>query len=217
VIGTSNTNARFDVSIHYRDGRDPVQHTNVSEQVAEDLERSFTTDSGVSRVTVTQIEPANAFESVAAHGDTADEVIKLTADAVVFGEFAEGRFVLLIERGYPPYRGFWALPGGHVNQGEETEDAARRELFEETGIRVEDLTYSGVYAGPGRDPRGRYVTFAYVGRKGLGHRGAPTAGDDATRAVWVPLDDVLMGAVNVAFDHGQVIRDALKVAVFYHS
>lgn len=216
MIGT-NTNARFDVSIYYRDGRDMQQHTNVSAEVADDLEYAFNTDPGVSQVTVTQIEPANAFESVVpvVHGDPNDETVKLTADVVLFGDFNSGRYVLLIERGYDPFKGSMALPGGHVDQGETTEAAAHRELTEETGLRVSPLTYSGAYAAPGRDPRGRYVTFAYVGR--TWQRNEPTAGDDATRAEWVLIDDVLNGTVPVAFDHAQIIREALNIAEFFHS
>lgn len=218
MIGTNNGNARFDVTINYRDGRDTVQHTNVTAEVADDLEYAFQTDSGVSVVTVRQISPSNAFESVvpaAPHGDEADEVIKLTADAVLFGDFTDGPHILLIERGWAPYKGFWALPGGHVDRGEDTEDAALRELAEETGIRIGTMTYVNAYASPGRDPRGRYVSFAYAWR--MPHRIEPTPGDDAVRAVWVRVDDVLSGKVRVAFDHGQIIRDALKVAEFYHS
>lgn len=145
-----------------------------------------------------------------------DEVIKLTADAVLFGDFFEGPHVLLIERGDEPFTGCWALPGGHANSGEDTEDAAYRELAEETGLRIgPQMKPVGAYQTPGRDPRGRYVTFAYVGR--MGHRVEPTAGDDAARAAWVALGEVLTGSVPVAFDHLRIIRDALNVAEFYHS
>lgn len=209
-----NPHARFNVSIYYRDGRNPQVHTNVSGETADALEYAFNTDSGVSQVTVTQIEPADASES-ATHGDPNDEVIKLTADVVLFGDFHDGRYVLLIERGWDPFKGCLALPGGHVDRDEETEHAAARELAEETGLTVGSLAYVGAYATPKRDPRGRYVTFAYAGR--MPHRTEPTASDDATRAAWIPLDDVLTGSVRVGFDHAQIIRDALSVAPFYHS
>jgi 8-oxo-dGTP diphosphatase len=143
------------------------------------------------------------------------QTVRLTADVVLFGDFEGDLWVLLIERGWDPFKGCWALPGGHCDPtpdgvGEDTEDTAHRELTEETGIRVGHLAYVGAYATPGRDPRGRYVTFAYVGR--MPHRFEPTAGDDAVRAEWVRVDDVLnMG--RLAFDHEQIIRDAMRVGI----
>ncbi len=207
---TGNASARFDVTVTYRDGRDPQQHTNVSAQTADSLEFAFKTDSGVNLIEVVQRET-----SAAPHADPADEVVKLTADAVLFGDFPEGRHVLLIERGWDPFEGHWALPGGHVDQGEETSDAARRELAEEAGITISNMTYVGAYAAVGRDPRGRCVSFAYTWR--MPQRIEPVAGDDATRAAWVPVNDVLTGALPVAFDHEQIIREALAVTRFYHS
>lgn len=140
------------------------------------------------------------------------ETARLTADVVLFGDFDGALHVLLIERGWAPFEGCWALPGGHVDQGEDTEAAGHRELFEETGIRVGHLALVGVYAAPGRDPRGRYATFAYVGR--MPHRIDPVAGDDAKRAEWMPVDDVLSGRLPVAFDHAQIIRDAQSVGTY---
>lgn len=213
MIITDNADARFDVSIYYTDGRTPWHHTDVSAQVADRLEFAATMDPEVSQVHVAQ-RAADADQ----HADSEnDEVIKLTADVVLFGDFLdEGRFVLLIEREWDPFKGCYALPGGHADRGEDTQDAAYRELTEETGLRIgPQLKLVNAYQTPGRDPRGRYVTFAYAGR--MPHRVEPTAGDDAARAAWVPLDDVLSGAVSVAFDHAQVIRDALNVVPFYHS
>ena len=140
------------------------------------------------------------------------EQIRLTADVVLFGEFEGDVWVLLIERGWAPFKGSRALPGGHVDPDEATEDAAYRELTEETGLRIgPQLKLAGVYAAPGRDPRGRYVTFAYAGR--MGRRVEPVAGDDAVRAEWVRLNDALNG--ELAFDHAQIIRDALAVTPLY--
>ncbi|MEV5594042.1 NUDIX hydrolase [Streptomyces sp. NPDC052496] len=109
--------------------------------------------------------------------------------------------VLLIERDWPPYEGQWALPGGHVDAGEHSRQAAARELAEETGLHVDarDLRPVGTWAEPGRDPRGRYATDAYLA---LVPAGTPvTAGDDARAARWFPLD----GLPPLAFDHADII------------
>lgn len=139
------------------------------------------------------------------------ETVRLTADAVVFGERDRQLYVLLILRGWDPYEGYWALPGGHVDAGEITAAAAHRELHEETGLSVGVLTQVEAYADPGRDPRGRYVTFAYTTL--LNHTPRPTAGDDAARAEWVLVDEALAEGIVLAFDHKQIIADALRVAL----
>lgn len=86
-------------------------------------------------------------------------------------------------------------------------------MTEETGISVGALVPVGAYGAVGRDPRGRYVTFAYAGR--MAHRVEPTAGDDAARAEWVRLDRVVNGDVPLAFDHLEIVRDALRATPPY--
>lgn len=139
--------------------------------------------------------------------DTVPETARLTADVVLLGQLHGGLHVLLVRRGWPPFEGCWAFPGGHVDEGEDVLAAAKRELEEETGLRAEGLTLVGVYADPGRDPRGRYVTWAYAALV-AGLR-KPTAGDDATAARWVPVDEALAGGL--AFDHRRILTDALAV------
>lgn len=142
--------------------------------------------------------------------DTANELARLTADVALFGTGTAGELhVLLIKRRYPPHAGAWALPGGHVDTGETAEDAARRELLEETGIGAGPLSLdlAGVYAEPGRDPRGRYVTFAYTAT--VPHLPQPTAADDAAEAAWIPLAE--LPALPLAFDHDQIIRYAQRL------
>lgn len=129
------------------------------------------------------------------------ETIRFTSDVVLI---AAGH-VLLIERGWDPFEGMWALPGGHVDPGETSLTAAARELAEETGITVpvEALRQAGTFDAPGRDPRGRYVTVAYTAT--LPQPVQPSAGDDATAARWWPLTDL----PELAFDHADIIRAAL--------
>ncbi|TKG61555.1 NUDIX domain-containing protein [Prauserella endophytica] len=144
----------------------------------------------------------------AAAGDARTEHARLTADVVALG-YRHGRpHVLLIERGWPPHEGQLALPGGHVDPGEPTWAAARRELQEETGLTVGELRQVGVYSEPGRDPRGRYVTTAYLTQ--FDTLPEPTAGDDARAARWVPVNEVLSGE-RMAFDHAVIVRGAVRL------
>lgn len=143
------------------------------------------------------------------------ETARLTADVVLFASDPRRDLnVLLIKRRWNPFEGRWALPGGHVDTGEQTMAAARRELTEETGIRVSALAPFAVYGDVGRDPRGRYVTFAYTARlpesAGL-PKCAPA--DDAADARWVLVNDVIEGKVRLAFDHARIIDDALRVVI----
>ncbi|WNI27328.1 NUDIX hydrolase [Streptomyces sp. ITFR-16] len=131
-----------------------------------------------------------------------DETIRYTADVVLF---AAGH-VLLIERGWDPFKDQWALPGGHVSRGEASRAAGSRELEEESGIPVPaiELRQVGAYDAPDRDPRGRYVTVAYTAT--LPALVQPTAGDDATAARWWRLDAL----PDLAFDHAEIVADALS-------
>jgi 8-oxo-dGTP diphosphatase len=127
----------------------------------------------------------------------------LTVDAALLkGREGGGHDVLLIRRGREPFKGHWALPGGFVEVGERVEDAARRELVEETGLRGDVLDLLGVYSDPGRDPRGHTVSVVYVMKvSGIVDVGA--AGDDADEARWFDLD----GPPALAFDHDRILAD----------
>ncbi|MER6146201.1 NUDIX hydrolase [Streptomyces sparsogenes] len=127
------------------------------------------------------------------------ETISYTADVVAVTPDGD---VLLIERDWPPYQGAWALPGGHVDPGETSRAAAARELEEETGVPVAaaDLRQIGVWDAPGRDPRGRYVTVAYLA---IVPADTPiVAGTDARTAAWWPLTSL----PPLAFDHADILR-----------
>jgi len=128
----------------------------------------------------------------------------LTVDCVVFG-FDEGDLkVLLIQRALEPFAGRWALPGGFVGVEESLEDAARRELAEETGLRNVFLEQLYTFGAPGRDPRERVVSVAYYALVSLaGHR--PQAATDARQAAWFSVDD----SPGLAFDHEHILATAL--------
>ncbi len=124
----------------------------------------------------------------------------LTTDCVVFD--AKGR-LLLIRRGNPPFKGRYALPGGFVDVGETVEDACRRELMEETGVKAGRLELIGVYSDPKRDPRGPTCSVAFLARVA---RSTPKAGDDAAAAEWVEGSKL-----DLAFDHAEIVRDARRL------
>src|SRR6185295_11396353 len=85
----------------------------------------------------------------------------LTVDCVVVDRRG---WLLLVRRGQPPFRGMRALPGGFVEIGETVEQACRRELREETGVRAGRMRLIGVYSDPGRDPRGHTCSVAFLTR-----------------------------------------------------
>ena len=127
----------------------------------------------------------------------------VTADCIVITREAEPK-VLLIQRGADPFKGSWAFPGGFMNMDETTEQCAIRELEEETGLQLSEIYQIGAYSKVDRDPRGRTVTVAY-----LAVIDAPVvvAGqDDATKAEWWTLS----GLPHLAFDHYDILQDAIK-------
>ncbi|WP_435191288.1 NUDIX domain-containing protein [Streptomyces sp. bgisy126] len=130
-------------------------------------------------------------------------IIRYTADVVAVTD--DGR-VLLIKRGWAPYENHWALPGGHVDEGETGLQAAVRELEEETGVRVaeDDLRLVGVWDQPDRDPRGRYVTVTYLVT--IPADTQAVAGDDARDARWWSLIDL---PACLAFDHADILATVL--------
>src|SRR5438552_13205260 len=120
----------------------------------------------------------------------------LTTDCVVFG-FDEGELkVLLIQPELEPFKGRWAFPGGFVQVDEPLDEAARRELAEETGITKIYLEQLYTFGEVHRDPRDRVVTVAYYALVKLSEYGVK-AGSDAHRAAWFSVLDV----PQLAFDH----------------
>lgn len=127
----------------------------------------------------------------------------LTADCVIFGFDGIGLKVLLIERGVEPFKGMWALPGGFMRINETIEQAARRELAEETGLRHIYMEQFKVFSDVNRDPRERVVTVAFMALvRPADYR--LIAGDDAVAALW--FDENALPPL--AFDHMEIILQA---------
>ena len=123
----------------------------------------------------------------------------VTVDLVILKE----EQLLLIQRANDPCQGQWALPGGFVDENEDLEIAARRELLEETGLVVGTLEQQGAFGKLGRDPRGHTISIAYRGKieddKNL------EAADDAADARWFAINNL----PELAFDHAEIIAQVL--------
>jgi 8-oxo-dGTP diphosphatase len=151
----------------------------------------------------------------------------VTADCIVITKEAEPK-ILLIERGGEPYKGCLAFPGGFMNMDETTEQCAIRELEEETGLKVSEVHQIGAYSKVDRDPRGRTVTVAYLAI--VDEPMAVIGQDDAAMAQWFSLSAFLdkpsgrssfAGLLptgrkkaerpELAFDHADIIQDAIKI------
>jgi len=125
---------------------------------------------------------------------------RLTVDGIVFIEDDE---VVLVRRKYPPFKGFWALPGGFVEYGETVEEAVKREIFEETSLKVEIISLVGVYSNPSRDPRGHVVTIVFKCKALTRHLEAKTDAELVKNFKIPGLKNL-----NLAFDHGKILKDA---------
>jgi len=128
----------------------------------------------------------------------------VTADIIILRESEAQQFVLLIERKHPPFEGMWALPGGFLEMDETLEEAALRELQEETGIEGVELKQFHTFSKVNRDPRHRTITTVFIGyaKENI----SAVAGDDAANADWFPLNSLPA----LAFDHEEVMEMVKK-------
>jgi len=128
----------------------------------------------------------------------------VTVDLVLISNEHRPR-VLLIQRKHSPFAGKWAFPGGFVEENEPLKAAARRELQEETGLKVKHLEQLHAFGDPGRDPRGWTVTVAFRGTVDPA-KVKPMADDDAAAAAWHFAD----APPPLAFDHGKILKMARR-------
>lgn len=128
----------------------------------------------------------------------------MTVDIALFHHTGNRVEVLLIKRAREPFKGLWALPGGFVDKDESLDDAAARELSEETGLSRLHLEQIGAFGDPGRDPRGHTVSVVFAAV--IGHPVHACAADDAADAAWHSA----RRPPELAFDHKEILRFALK-------
>ncbi|MCM4157376.1 NUDIX hydrolase [Gramella sp. AN32] len=130
--------------------------------------------------------------------------INVTVDIVIFTSEGNSEKILLIQRKNDPFKNQWALPSGFVDDNEDLEDEAKRELEEETGLKIKKLQQVGAFGKPGRDPRGHTVSIAYLGKTRMERiKGS----DDAKDAKWISLQE--LKDLDLAFDHNEIIKKAL--------
>lgn len=125
--------------------------------------------------------------------------MQVTVDTVILRAQEDGDEILLIERKHAPYEGCWAIPGGFVDMDETLADAAKRELYEETGIVVEKLVQIHTFDAINRDPRDRTISTVFLGF--ANEDATIKAGDDASTADWFSMDAL----PPLAFDHEQIL------------
>ena len=137
----------------------------------------------------------------------------VTSDAVVI----QSGHVLMVQRKATPGEGLWALPGGFVNPNERIEDGMLRELREETGLKIPVPVLKGsikgqhVFDHPSRSLRGRTITHAFAIQLGSGDLSKVKGGDDAAKAKWFPISDVLEMSESIFEDHLSIINWALSL------
>lgn len=128
-----------------------------------------------------------------------------TVDAII----QKNSQILLIERKKEPFKGYLVLPGGFVNEGERVEDAAKREVKEETSLDIVLLEILGVYSEPGRDPRGHVMSTVFIGEiSKVSYKVDAIAQDDAAAIEWLNLEEVVN--TRFGFDHRRIITDYIK-------
>jgi 8-oxo-dGTP diphosphatase len=132
----------------------------------------------------------------------------VSVDMVLFAFLGNQLKVLLVQRGGEPFKDRWALPGGFIHMDESLEDAAKRELQEETGVRDVYLEQLYTFGAPDRDPRGRVLTVAYFALLSADEalRIKLQGGDDTNDARWWNIYNL----PDLAFDHGRIVDYALQ-------
>jgi 8-oxo-dGTP diphosphatase len=121
---------------------------------------------------------------------------------VILTEKSNSNKILLIKRKKDPFKDYFALPGGFVDEGEKVEDAVIREAEEELSVKVEPTDILGVYSDPNRDPRGHIISIVFICKIISGEL---KAGDDAAHLQWTEING--LKDIKLAFDHHKILSD----------
>jgi 8-oxo-dGTP diphosphatase len=121
---------------------------------------------------------------------------------VILTEQSNSNKILLIKRKKDPFKDYFALPGGFVDEGEKVEDAAKREAEEELSVKVEPIDILGVYSDPNRDPRGHIMSTVFICKLISGELKAE---DDAADLQWIEIDN--LEDIKLAFDHHKILSN----------
>jgi ADP-ribose pyrophosphatase YjhB (NUDIX family) len=124
---------------------------------------------------------------------------------IILSENSNSNKILLIKRKKDPFKDYFSLPGGFVNEGEKVEDAVRREAEEEILVKVEPIDILGVYSDPNRDPRGHIMSITFMVKI---NSGEPKAGDGVAELQWFEIND--LKNINLGFDHLKILSDYQK-------
>lgn len=130
----------------------------------------------------------------------------VTVDSIVLQYSPDNIQLLLIKREKDPFKDKWALPGGFLELEEDLEAGVKRELVEETGLKVENVEQVGAFGDPDRDPRGRVISVSFLSIIKRGKENHIEASSDAADAQWFDLQNL----PELAFDHDKIIAAAIK-------
>jgi 8-oxo-dGTP diphosphatase len=121
---------------------------------------------------------------------------------IILSDNSNSNKVLLIKRNKDPFKDYFSLPGGFVNEGEKVEDAVRREAEEELLVKVEPINILGVYSDPNRDPRGHIMSITFIAKI---INGDLKAGDGVAELRWVEINN--LENIKLGFDHSKILSD----------
>ena len=121
---------------------------------------------------------------------------------IILSENSNSSKVLLIKRNKDPFKDYFSLPGGFVDEGEKVEDAVRREAEEELLVKVEPINILGVYSDPNRDPRGHIMSITFIAKI---IKGNLKEGDGVAELRWVEINN--LENIKLGFDHSKILSD----------
>lgn len=121
---------------------------------------------------------------------------------IILSEHSNSNKVLLIKRNKDPFKDYFSLPGGFVDEGEKVEDAVRREAEEELLVKVEPINILGVYSDPNRDPRGHIMSITFIAKIITGNL---KEGDGVAELRWVEINN--LENIKLGFDHSKILSD----------